>query len=95
MIVCVPTARAESWIVAWPLAKLIGAPKFVPSTANCTVPPLSNAPAATTTAAVKLTAWPSADGLADELTAMVVFALLTTWPPPKVPLLPLNVVSPP
>ena len=94
MIVCVPTVRAESWIVAWPLVKLTGAPKFVPSTANCTVPPLSNVPEPATTAAVKVVAWPKVEGFAEELTLVVVLALLTTCPPLSVPLLPTKVVSP-
>ena len=95
MIVCVPTARAESWIVAWPLVKLTGAPKFAPSTANCTVPPLSNVPELAVSTAVKVTAWPKVEGLAEELKLVVVLALLTIWPPLSVPLLPAKVASPP
>ena len=72
MIACVPTARAESWIVAWPLVKLTGEPKFVPSTRNCTVPPLSNVPELGATVAVKVTAWPKAEGFGEELTVVVV-----------------------
>ena len=94
MIVCVPTARAESWIVPFPPLKLTGAPKFVPSTANCTVPPLSNVPEPAVTVAVKVTAWPSADGFEEEITEVVVLTMPTTCPPLSVPLLPANVVSP-
>ena len=81
--------------MAWSFVTLTGEPKFVPSTANCTVPPLSNVPEPATTAAVKVTAWPKAEGFAEELTVVVVLALLTIWPPLSVPLLPAKVVSPP
>ena len=56
MIAWLPTTRAESWIVAFPPLKLKGEPKFAPSTANCTVPPLSKVPEPTVTVAVKVTA---------------------------------------
>ena len=94
MIACVPTARAESWIVAWPLARLTGDPKFVPSTANCTVPPLSNVPEPAVTAAVKVTAWPSADGFEEEITEVVVLTMPTACPPLSAPLLPAKLVLP-
>ena len=80
--------------MAWPFVKLAGEPKFVPSTANCTVPPLSNAPELAATTAVNVTVWPKVEGFAEELKVAVVLALLTTCPPLSVPLLPANVVSP-
>ena len=69
---CVPTARAESVIVALPPLSAHRRTEFVPSTANCTVPPLSNVPEAGVTVAVKVTVCPNADGFSDEVTAVVV-----------------------
>ena len=60
--------------MALPPLKLTGEPKFVPSTANCTVPPLSNVPELGVTVAVKVIACPNADGFTDELSVVVVLA---------------------
>ena len=55
-----------------------GAPKFTPSTTNCTEPVgVTPVPDAFVTVAVKLTAWPNVDGFCDELTAVVVAAGFT------------------
>src|SRR3989442_1517613 len=56
-----------------------GAPKSTPSILNCTVPVRLVAPAVTeATVAVKVTDWPDSEGLAEELTVVVVLPLLTT-----------------
>jgi hypothetical protein len=47
--------------------------------------PLPGALAATV--AVKVTAWPNAEGLAEELTVVVVGSALTFWPPGRLPVL--------
>jgi len=58
--------------------RAIGAPAFDPSITNCTVPVGVPDPGATTDiVAVKVTFWPGVDGLADEVTLVVVLALLT------------------
>ena len=80
--------------MAWPFVTPTSEPKFVPSTRNCTVPPLSNVPELAATVAVKVTAWPKAVGFGEELTAVVVPALLTTCPPLSVPLLSAKLLSP-
>ena len=80
MIVYVPTVKAESVIVACPLLKVSGEPKFVPSTANCTVPPLSKVPEPGVTVAVKVTVWPETAGLAEAVTAVVVARLVDVSP---------------
>ncbi len=67
-------------LVATPLLRLTGLPKFVPSIWNCTVPvsvPLPWPPAATV--AVKVTAWPDTEGLDEETTTVLVLALATVW----------------
>ena len=56
VIVCVPTVSAESWIVALPPLRLAGEPKLTPSTANCTIPPLSKVPEPGAMVAVNVTA---------------------------------------
>src|SRR5262249_15617740 len=70
---------------------LTGPPALVLSTANCTVPVGVPAPEpVTATVAVKVPFWLGADGLSDDLTVVLVRALLTVWlrvllvPPAKV-----------
>src|SRR5262249_15422128 len=70
---------------------LTGPPELTPSTANCTVPVGVPAPEpVTATVAVKVTAWLGADGLTEDVTVVLVVALLTVWlkvalvPPAKV-----------
>ena len=78
-----------------PPLKVFGEPKFVPSTANCTVPPLSNVPEPAVTVAVKVTLGQNTDGFGRRGQAVVVRArLVTVWPPLSVPLLVLKFVSP-
>src|SRR5437867_474415 len=53
---------------------------LVPSSVNCTVPVRVPAPGETAfTVAVKVTGLSKMDGFEDELTAVVVLALLTAW----------------
>ena len=55
-------------------------PSVVVPSLNVTVPLGVPAPGATAdTVAVRVTDWPNTDGFTDELTAVVVFAWLTTW----------------
>src|SRR5688572_31266336 len=80
VIVCDPTVNADVFIVATPTLKATGAPTGVPLSRNCTVPLGVPAPGATAlTVAVKVTACPTTDGLTDEVTAVVVLALITVW----------------
>jgi hypothetical protein len=44
------------------------------------------------TVAVNVTVWPKTDGLFDEMTFVVVLALLTVWPPIKVAVLVVKLV---
>jgi hypothetical protein len=74
-----------NWAVPPLKLTVTGAP---PSTANCTVPVGVPDPGAVgVTVAVKVTVCPNTEGLADEVTPVVVLALFTTWPPPIEPLL--------
>src|SRR5262249_13387597 len=74
-----PTAGEARVKVAWPLTSATGA-CAVPSMVKVTVPPGVPAPGATAlTVAVKVTAWPKTDGLVEEVRAVVVLALFTTW----------------
>jgi hypothetical protein len=57
---------------AVPPLSVTAEPKFTPSIANCTVP--VGVPDPAVTLAVKLTAWPYAEGFALETTAVVVAA---------------------
>jgi hypothetical protein len=62
---------------------------------NVTVPEGSPAPGAVAvTTAVKMIACPYTAGLADEVTVVVVLALLTVCPPVRVPVLTLKLPSP-
>jgi hypothetical protein len=81
--------------VATPFEVLTGTglPALLPSIWNCTVPVGVPAPgAAARTVAVKVTPCPDVDGLAEELTCVLAFALPTVavWEP----LLPVKVPSP-
>src|SRR5437868_13533887 len=70
-----------------------GLPVFVLSICHCTVPVGVPLPGAVTPmVAVKVTLCPDADGLAEELTVVVVLAGLTTCV--SVPVLPAKLVSP-
>src|SRR5688572_26355009 len=75
-MVCDPTERLDVLMPAVPPLNATGAPRFTPLSANCTVPVGVPIPGATTaTVAVKVTGWPNADGVTDELTVVAVFAL--------------------
>ena len=89
------TVRVAVLVCALPPLKLTGAPKLEPSTTNCTVPAGVPAPGATAaTVAVKVTFCPNTDGVPDDVTPVVVFALFTVWPPASVPLLLLKLLLP-
>jgi hypothetical protein len=94
--VCVPSASVEMLPeVAEPETNVTGEPNALPSIANCTVPVGVPAPgAAAVTFAVKLTVWPYFEGFRLEATVVVELALLTTWPPLNVPVLPPWLLSP-
>jgi hypothetical protein len=74
--VCVPTVSVEMLPdVAEPEASVTGEPKALPSTLNCTVPVAVPVPGATAaTLAVKLTAWPYAEGFRVEATVVAELA---------------------
>ena len=66
-------------IVALPALIVTGA-WGVPSMVKVTVPVGVPAPGATAlTVAVKVTVWPDSDGLTEEVTVVVLLALLTVW----------------
>ena len=66
--------------MALPPDRVTGAPKLMPSIANCTVPVRVPAPGATgLTVAVNVTDWPDTDGLADEVSVVVVSDWFTVW----------------
>jgi hypothetical protein len=68
--VCVPSASVEMLPdVAEPEISVTGEPKALPSTLNCTVP--VGVPVPAVTLAVKLTAWPYAEGFRVEATVVV------------------------
>ena len=96
MTVAVPTARLESaGLLALPPERLTALPKFTPLVLNCTVPAGVPVPGATAlTVAVKVTAWPKTDGLAEEARVVALLDGLTTWLT-AVEVLPLKLLSPP
>jgi hypothetical protein len=57
-------------LVAVPLVRVTGVPKFAPSTVNCTVP--VGVPALLVTVAVNVTDCPTVEGFTDDVTAVVV-----------------------
>jgi hypothetical protein len=66
--------------VALPLASSVLVPRRVDPSLKVTVPAGVPAPGPTAaTCAVKVTAWPETEGLAEELSAVVVPALFTVW----------------
>jgi hypothetical protein len=78
-----------------PAMRGTGVPKLAPSTTNCTVPvgtPLDPL-AALLTFAKKVTVWPKTDGFSEEVTTVVVPAVVTICPVLSVPLLLLKVLS--
>ena len=91
-----PADRAEVVKVAMPPLS-VPVPIGLPPSRNVTVPVGVPVPGATgETVAVKVTDWPKTEGFADEVTAVVVSALLTTCGlPVSEPVLPLKFPSPP
>src|SRR5437867_5540194 len=84
-------------LVAAPPLRTTGLPKLLPSITNWTVPVGVPLPPCGVTVAAKLTLWPNTDGLAEELIPVVVTTgggRLTTWPPERVALLFMKLVSP-
>src|SRR5207248_928047 len=79
VIGCEPTASAAVLKVATPPLR-VPVPIVVPPSLKVTVPlgvPAPGATAATLRASVLF--WPNLDGLSEELSVVVVFALSTTW----------------
>src|SRR5205807_540376 len=99
-MVRVPTVRAEvlkNDVVTPPMVvTLTGLPALLPSIWNCTVPVGVFERAAVPRIVPSIPTRRSSDlGLTEELTAVLVLALLTTCPPVKVPLLLAKLLSPP
>src|SRR5204863_8463423 len=66
-----PDVAEAQWLASSPL-RFAGEPKFEASTTNCTVPVGTIDPLAGQTLAVNVTAWPKTDGLAEDVTVVVV-----------------------
>src|SRR5437773_1194783 len=81
MTVCVPTARVvlmAAAVIPPEVVTFTGLPKLLPSITNWTVPVGVPAPGlCTLRMAVKVTDWPDADGLGEDMTTMFVLALPT------------------
>src|SRR3954454_21817966 len=60
-----PDVAAAQWLASSPL-RPTGEPRFEASTANCTVPEGAVLPVEGQTLAVKVTAWPDTEGLAED-----------------------------
>jgi hypothetical protein len=89
-----PAPSVDVLKVATPPAPTVPVPSVVAPSMNVTEPDGLPAPGATgDTVAVKVTDWPNTDGLADEVSVVVVEAWLTTKV--KVPLDPLRLALPP
>jgi len=80
-MLCAPTVNDEMEDeVAVPLLKVTGEPRFVTPSLNCIVPVGVPEPGGSAeTVAVKVTAWPKADGLLFEVAAVALPAWLTFW----------------
>src|SRR2546425_10613937 len=77
---CEPTASVLVTNVAWPEPSRVPVPRVLEPSLKVTVP--VGVPAAglfAVTVAVKVTACPDSDGLAEELTSVVVPAWVTVW----------------
>src|SRR5437660_8356835 len=97
---CAPTASVavlkEAVVKPPGVLTLTGLPALLPSIWNWTVPVGVPAPGAgMLTVAVKMMVWPDTDGLVEDVTAVLVLALLTVCPPARVPLLLAKLLSPP
>src|SRR5712692_8338277 len=98
-MVCVPAASEAVVNVALVRAPDVltftGLPTLLPSIWNWTVPVGEATPGnGTLMLTVKVTAWASDTGLADDVTTMLLLALVIICPPINVPLLLANVLSP-
>ncbi len=95
MIECEPTASVLVTNVAWPEPSRVPLPRVLDPSLKVTVPVAVPAPGLfAVTVAVKVTACPDTEGLAEELTNVVVPAFLTVWVS-GLEVLPLKVASPP
>src|SRR5438132_1588530 len=96
---CAPAAREAVLNVALvtppDVLTLTGPPNGLPSIWNCTFPVGVPAPGlCTVMVAVTVTACPNSGGVTEELTAVVVVAWLTAWPPGREALLLVKLPSP-
>lgn len=73
---CEATARVEVVKVAWPVPSRVEVPNVVAPSLNVTVP--VGVPPLDVTVAVKVTDWLNTEGLAEELTVVVVGEVLCT-----------------
>src|SRR5712692_1068280 len=96
VMVWLPTVRLEVAQVALAPARATALQIVLAPSWKVTLPVGEPAPGAVTlTVAVKVTDCPNTDGFWFELSAVEVSALLTTWPPARVPVLVLKLPSPP
>src|SRR5438874_811635 len=97
VMVCMPAARVvvlkEAVVTPARVLTFIGLAALLPSIWNWTDPVGVPPPGVVTEMiAVKDTLCPDTDGLMEEATIALVLALLTVWPPVKVPVLLANVL---
>src|SRR5260370_24074392 len=79
--------------VAAPAVTVTGLPRLAPSMPNCTCPVIDPA-YVEVTVAVKVTPWPDIEGFGEEVTPVVVLAMMTTCPPARAPGLGLKLDTP-
>jgi len=95
VIGCEPTASVLVTNVAWPEAFRVPVPRVLGPSLKVTVPVGVPAPLVLAfTVAVKVTDCPDSDGLAEELTSVVVLPFFTVWVS-VLEVLPLKVAAPP
>ena len=95
MIECEPTLSVLVVKMAWPELFRVPVPRVLPPSLKVTAPVGVPAPGLfAVTVAVKVTDCPNTDGLAEELTNVVVAAFFTVWLS-VVEMLPLKFASPP
>src|SRR5216117_2583887 len=95
LIECEPTASVLVTNVAWPEPFRVPVPRVLEPSLKVTVPVGVPAPGLlAVTVAVKVTDCPDTDGLAEELTSVVVLAFFTVWVS-VLEVLPLKVAPPP
>ncbi len=95
MIEWEPTASVLVVNMAWPALSRVPVPRMVEPSLKVTVPVGVPAPGLlAVTVAVKVTDCPDSDGLAEELTSVVVLAFFTVWVS-VLEVLPLKVAPPP